>query len=99
MSVGDVMLVEQMFIALAVTVIVIAFIGRIIAFVGTVFDLSIAGFPLQRLYEFRWGYLLRLSSWWIGIHWSGYNRRLCINLLPCVTVWLVLPGGKTPHVQ
>lgn len=42
------------------------------------------------------GLLFRPTRWWVGIHWNTYNRRLCINLLPCVTVWLVLPGGKVP---
>lgn len=42
------------------------------------------------------GLLVRLSSLWVGAHWSSYNRRLCVNLLPCVTVWGTLPGGNTP---
>jgi len=42
------------------------------------------------------GILIRPGSCWIGAHWSAYNRRLCINLLPCVTIWIVIPGGKTP---
>lgn len=42
------------------------------------------------------GILFRLGSFWVGAHWSAYNRRLCINLLPCVTVWFVLPGGRPP---
>lgn len=44
----------------------------------------------------RLGYTLRLGSFWVGVHWSPYNRRLCINLVPCLTVWVVLPGGKVP---
>ena len=39
---------------------------------------------------FRWG------SCWIGAHWSPYNKRLCINLLPCVTIWVTTPGGVEP---
>ena len=42
------------------------------------------------------GVLWRAGSCWIGVHWSPYNRRLCINLLPCVTIWIVLAGGKAP---
>lgn len=42
------------------------------------------------------GLLLRLGSFWVGAHWSQANKRLCVNLLPCVTVWFTLPGGKTP---
>lgn len=44
----------------------------------------------------RAGILYRMGSLWIGVHWSGANRRWCINLLPCVTVWIVLPGGREP---
>lgn len=42
------------------------------------------------------GLIFRLGSAWVGAHWSPYNRRLCINPLPFVTVWIALPGGKTP---
>lgn len=42
------------------------------------------------------GLRISLSAWWIGMHWSSYNRRLCVNLLPCVTVWITMPGGKQP---
>lgn len=42
------------------------------------------------------GVLFRLGSCWIGWHWSAYNKRLCVNVVPCVTVWLTLPGGNTP---
>jgi hypothetical protein len=42
------------------------------------------------------GILLRWGSAWIGAHWSPYNRRVCINPLPFVTVWIALPGGNPP---
>ena len=42
------------------------------------------------------GILVRLASFWIGVHWSPYNKRICINLLPCITVWVALPGGNEP---
>ena len=44
----------------------------------------------------KFGVLARWGSFWLGAHWSPYNRRLCINLLPCVTFWIALPGGFTP---
>lgn len=44
----------------------------------------------------RVGILCRYSSLWVGVHWSSYNKRLCINLFPCVTVWVVFPGGYLP---
>lgn len=42
------------------------------------------------------GMIVRLGSFWVGAHYSEYNRRWCINYLPCVTVWVVLPGGTVP---
>lgn len=42
------------------------------------------------------GLLISKRALWVGAHYSGYNRRLCINLLPCVTFWITLPGGKEP---
>lgn len=42
------------------------------------------------------GVLFRLASFWVGAHWSPYNRRLCINPVPCVTVWIAFAGGRVP---
>lgn len=44
----------------------------------------------------RIGVLARPGSAWVGVHWSGCNKRLCINLIPFVTVWVALPGGREP---
>lgn len=45
----------------------------------------------------KWGILFRWQSFWIGAHWSPYNRRLCVNLVPFITVWVTAPkGGITP---
>lgn len=43
------------------------------------------------------GVLFRLQSFWLGVHYSTYDRRICINLLPCVTLWVALPGGYVPR--
>jgi hypothetical protein len=42
------------------------------------------------------GILIRKESFWIGAHYSPYNRRWCINPLPFFTIWVTLKGGKTP---
>lgn len=42
------------------------------------------------------GILARKGSFWVGVHYSPYNKRYCINLIPCVTVWVTMPGGNTP---
>lgn len=44
----------------------------------------------------RYGILFRPGSLWVGAHWSKGNRRLCINLIPCVTIWITLRGGVVP---
>lgn len=46
--------------------------------------------------RWAWGVLVRKASCWIGVHYSDYNKRWCINLIPFVTVWVCKPGGKAP---
>lgn len=43
----------------------------------------------------HFGILFRLGSFWIGAHWSSENRRLCVNLVPCVTIWFGNPPAKS----
>lgn len=50
----------------------------------------------KRTSRFAWGVLLRKGSLWIGANWSPQNKRLCLNLLPCVTIWFTMPGGMRP---
>ena len=38
-------------------------------------------------------FILRLESFWIGVHYSFRNQSYCIGLLPCV----ILRIGKTPY--
>lgn len=45
---------------------------------------------------FKAGLLFRKESLWVGVHYSTYNKRWCINLVPCVTLWITRPGGNTP---
>lgn len=42
------------------------------------------------------GLLFNKHSLWMGAHYSAYNKRWCINLIPCCTLWITAPGGKTP---
>lgn len=44
----------------------------------------------------RFGVLFNAASFWVGAHWSRYNRRLCVNILPTLTIWVSLPGGIVP---
>tara|TARA_Y100001956_G_scaffold82213_2_gene102172 strand:+ start:2974 stop:3147 length:174 start_codon:yes stop_codon:yes gene_type:complete len=43
------------------------------------------------------GVLVNKGSMWIGCHYSDYTKRYCINLIPCVTVWVTKKGGQVPH--
>ena len=45
------------------------------------------------------GLIIRWGSCWIGLHWSRKHKRLCINPLPCVTVWIVAVGGDVPRKE
>jgi hypothetical protein len=47
----------------------------------------------------RCGFLFQLGGVWIGAPYSRRNRRWCINLLPCLTLWVTLPGGNTPRIS
>ena len=56
-------------------------------------------FPLDGAYMMfgiRAGVKFQLGGVWIGVHYSHFNRRACINIIPCFTVWIAFPGGKTP---
>lgn len=48
----------------------------------------------NRTYAF--GLLFNSNALWVGAHYSKQNKRLCVNLLPCLTVWVTLPGGMLP---
>lgn len=45
----------------------------------------------------RFGVLFNLSALWVGVHYSAFNRRYCINIIPTITVWVTAPGGVTPN--
>lgn len=42
------------------------------------------------------GFLFRPGSMWIGAHYSANHKRVCLNLLPCCTIWIVGEGGDIP---
>jgi hypothetical protein len=43
------------------------------------------------------GLLFNPGALWIGAHWLAFKRRWCINLLPCVTLWIALQDGGRPE--
>ena len=48
-------------------------------------------------YNESWGIIFRLKSFWMGCHYSDWNKRYCLNILPGFTIWWIVKGGKTPH--
>jgi uncharacterized protein YhhL (DUF1145 family) len=42
------------------------------------------------------GCLFNINSCWIGYHYSTFNKRLCINLIPFFTIYIVFKGGNLP---
>ena len=42
------------------------------------------------------GVLFNPAALWVGVHYSHYHQRVCINLLPCLTVWVCGPRGELP---
>ena len=42
------------------------------------------------------GVLFNPAAFWIGAHYSIYTKRLCINVLPMLTIWIVFKGGVVP---
>ena len=45
------------------------------------------------------GILFQLGGMWIGAHYSKANKRLCVNLILCVTIYFVLPDGNPPFKE
>jgi hypothetical protein len=54
------------------------------------------GTPWGAIGAWQVGLLLSMRAWWVGGHYSEFNKRLCVNLIPCVTVWVAAPGGRAP---
>jgi hypothetical protein len=46
--------------------------------------------------DLRVGLLFRWGSFWIGAHYATNHSRLCVNLVPCITIWFVGKGGDLP---
>ena len=45
------------------------------------------------------GLILNWRSLWVGAHYSSFNKRLCVNLLPCVTLWVCGKDGNVPQQE
>lgn len=50
----------------------------------------------EQTYARHVGLLLNWRAFWVGWHYSEHHRRLCVNVLPCITIYYVKPGGVIP---
>ena len=44
----------------------------------------------------NFGVLVNWKALWVGAHYSKSDQRLCVNPVPCVTIWVCKPYGKLP---
>ena len=42
------------------------------------------------------GLLFNKHAWWVGLHYSPTQKRYCLNLVPCFTLWYCVKGGLEP---
>lgn len=42
------------------------------------------------------GILFNKGAVWVGVHYSSACHRWCINILPCLTLWVRGFGGHEP---
>lgn len=54
---------------------------------------------ISNIFTYKVGILFRLASFWIGIHYSKSCKRWCINLVPCVTLYICKPDGHIPNLK
>lgn len=50
----------------------------------------------KRIDKPKLGVRFSLKSAWCGVHYSPFNKRVCINFVPFVTVYYVWKGGLLP---
>lgn len=41
-------------------------------------------------------FLFQPNALWLGVHYSSYNKRWCINLVPCFTICVIEKYGYEP---
>lgn len=42
------------------------------------------------------GLVIQTGAAWIGCHYSPYEERFCICIIPFITIWICKPGGRGP---
>ena len=42
------------------------------------------------------GIIFQRGALWIGVHYSPAEKRYCINVVPCLTIWIATAEGRGP---
>lgn len=42
------------------------------------------------------GIIFQKGALWIGMHYSPAEKRYCINIIPCLTIWIATSEGRGP---
>lgn len=45
------------------------------------------------IFKLEYGFLFRIQSFWIGLHYSKHCKRYCLNIIPCCTLWWTKRDG------
>lgn len=61
-------------------------------------NMNTLSLPIEKS-GYQFGVLFRLKSFWIGWHYSNKCKRLCVNLIPCVTFWISAKDGLPPDLN
>lgn len=56
----------------------------------------VQGYGPGHAFYHSFGVLVNWRAFWVGAHYSKQDKRLCVNIVPCVTVWWAQPGGRCP---
>jgi len=87
MMVGILLIVVEFFYEIHIALKVIGVFVGLTMFIEGILDVR----------KIQHGYILRWKSFWVGLHYSDFNKRYCLNLLPGVTLWWTGEGGKAPN--
>ena len=42
------------------------------------------------------GIIYQRGALWLGVHYSPNEKRYCINIIPCLTIWIATAEGRGP---
>jgi len=78
---------------------ILIILGMWIIWFSSVLLIYLLIISIAYLSKFKAGILIRLASFWIGIHYSKSCKRWCINLIPCITLYICKQDGQIPNLK